>query len=102
MSLSFLAIFIVGEGIYRGKHGETDSGHSKTPDLGDKSMIPENATLSSISLLGTKISSNVRENPCDVAACRREYIRAALGSVRCVHPLERTLEFRLQCELESW
>ncbi|GBM74911.1 hypothetical protein AVEN_67641-1 [Araneus ventricosus] len=49
----------------RGNHGVTGSGHSGTldlGDLGDKSMIPENATLFSISLLGKKIRSNVREN----------------------------------------
>ncbi|GBO12508.1 hypothetical protein AVEN_185975-1 [Araneus ventricosus] len=38
------------------------SSHSVTPDLGDKSMIPENATLFSISLSEKKIRSNVREN----------------------------------------
>ncbi|GBM48146.1 hypothetical protein AVEN_107104-1 [Araneus ventricosus] len=33
--LSCLASLIVGEGVYKGKHGVTGSGHSRTPDLGD-------------------------------------------------------------------
>ncbi|GBN08150.1 hypothetical protein AVEN_1024-1 [Araneus ventricosus] len=62
-------------------------GHSGTPDLGDKSMSPENASLFSISLLGKEI---YEKTSCVVTACRREYIRTAFGSGRVVvDPLER-------------
>ncbi|GBM32517.1 hypothetical protein AVEN_176306-1 [Araneus ventricosus] len=37
-------------------------------------MIPENATLFSIFLLGKGIHE---KTPCDVTACRREYLRTA-------------------------
>ncbi|GBO11714.1 hypothetical protein AVEN_243941-1 [Araneus ventricosus] len=42
------------------------------------------------------------KTPCDITACRGEYIRAALGSERCVcvDPLEQP-QFLLQCELED-
>ncbi|GBN02586.1 hypothetical protein AVEN_62511-1 [Araneus ventricosus] len=33
------------------------------------------------------------KTPCDVTACRGEYIRAALGSERCADPLERLWSF---------
>ncbi|GBL73086.1 hypothetical protein AVEN_128240-1 [Araneus ventricosus] len=80
------------------------SGHSRTPDLGDKfgnlgdkSMIPENATLFSISLLGKKIRSNVREN-----SMRRHGLSGRVYKDRIwiressVGPTGTTLEFRLQ------
>ncbi|GBN58903.1 hypothetical protein AVEN_107654-1 [Araneus ventricosus] len=37
-------------------------------------MIPENATLFSIFLLGKGIHE---KTPCDITACRREYLRTA-------------------------
>ncbi|GBN43067.1 hypothetical protein AVEN_112087-1 [Araneus ventricosus] len=40
-------------------------------------MIPENATLFSIFLLGNGIHE---KTPCDITACRREYLRTALRS----------------------
>ncbi|GBO08196.1 hypothetical protein AVEN_116971-1 [Araneus ventricosus] len=62
----------------------------KFGDLADKSMIPENATLFSISLLGKKDAWMYEKTPCDFSACRVEYIRSALESVCvCVDPLER-------------
>ncbi|GBN36989.1 hypothetical protein AVEN_164435-1 [Araneus ventricosus] len=64
-----MLVLWLGREFYRGKHGVTASDHSETPDLGDKfgdlgdkSMIPENATLFLISQLGKKMRSNVREN----------------------------------------
>ncbi|GBN91401.1 hypothetical protein AVEN_82180-1 [Araneus ventricosus] len=36
-------------------------------------MIPENATLFSIFLLGKRIHE---KTPCDITACRREYLRS--------------------------
>ncbi|GBN57209.1 hypothetical protein AVEN_222258-1 [Araneus ventricosus] len=49
-----MLVLWLGRKFYWGKHGLTGSGHSGTPGLGDhfgdKSMIPENATLFSISL----------------------------------------------------
>ncbi|GBN23434.1 hypothetical protein AVEN_46623-1, partial [Araneus ventricosus] len=73
MSLSCLASLIVGREFYRGKHGVTGSSRSGTPDLVEKSVIPENATLFSIFLLGKEILLNIRENPCDVTACQTVY-----------------------------
>ncbi|GBO40976.1 hypothetical protein AVEN_116339-1 [Araneus ventricosus] len=115
MESRFPAILFLwlGRDFYRGGYGMTGSSHAWTPDLGykhgyhfgdkfgnlgDKSMIPENATLFSISLLGKKIRSNMipenatlfsifllekgihEKTPCDVTACRREYLRTALRS----------------------
>ncbi|GBM31607.1 hypothetical protein AVEN_198464-1 [Araneus ventricosus] len=61
-------------------------------------MIPENATLFSISLLGQKIRLNVREN---ATACRREYLGAALGSERCAYPLGRLWSFVCNASKEA-
>ncbi|GBM72308.1 hypothetical protein AVEN_81902-1 [Araneus ventricosus] len=47
-------------------------------------MIPENATLFSIFLLGKGIHE---KTPCDVTACRREYLRTAPGSEECLDRL---------------
>ncbi|GBL95304.1 hypothetical protein AVEN_37753-1 [Araneus ventricosus] len=64
MESRFPAMLVLwfGREFYRGKYGMIGSIQVWTPDLGDKSMIPENATLFSISLLGKKIRLNVREN----------------------------------------
>ncbi|GBL70962.1 hypothetical protein AVEN_80155-1 [Araneus ventricosus] len=43
-------------------------------------MNPENATLFSIFLLGKGIHE---KTPCDVTACRREYLRTATRSEVC-------------------
>ncbi|GBM94138.1 hypothetical protein AVEN_149545-1 [Araneus ventricosus] len=66
---SAMLVLWLGREFYRGKYGMTGSSQAWTPDLdnkfgdlGDKSMISENATLFSISLLGKKIRLNVREN----------------------------------------
>ncbi|GBM99115.1 hypothetical protein AVEN_60461-1 [Araneus ventricosus] len=75
-------------------------------DFGDKSKIPE--TIFSISLLGDEIRI-FQIIPCDVTACTGDYKRTVLGSQSSsvlivferVDRLEQTLEFRLQCELES-
>ncbi|GBL77686.1 hypothetical protein AVEN_152910-1 [Araneus ventricosus] len=61
-------------------------------------MIPENATLFLISLLGKGIHE---KTPCDVTACRSEYIRTAFGSEGVCLSIRTTWEFRLQCELEA-
>ncbi|GBN46030.1 hypothetical protein AVEN_37817-1 [Araneus ventricosus] len=55
-------------------------------------MIPENATLFSIFLLGKGIHE---KSPCDVTACRREYLRTAPGSEVVVDRLgaRTSLEF---------
>ncbi|GBN70942.1 hypothetical protein AVEN_235214-1 [Araneus ventricosus] len=47
-------------------------------------MILENATLFSIFLLGKGIHE---KTPCDVTACRREYLRTAPGSEECIDRL---------------
>ncbi|GBM40623.1 hypothetical protein AVEN_27207-1 [Araneus ventricosus] len=55
---------------YRSKYGMTGSSQDWIPDLddklgnhfGDKSMIPENATLFAISQLGKNLCLNIREN----------------------------------------
>ncbi|GBN68805.1 hypothetical protein AVEN_247110-1 [Araneus ventricosus] len=68
--LPAMLVLWLGREFYRGKYRITDSSQVWTPDFGDKlgdhfgdkSMIPENATLFSISLLGKKIPLNVREN----------------------------------------
>ncbi|GBM37793.1 hypothetical protein AVEN_26794-1 [Araneus ventricosus] len=61
-----MLVLCLGREFYRGKYGMTESRQDWTPDLGDhfgdKSMIPVNATLFSISLLGKKICLNIREN----------------------------------------
>ncbi|GBM22037.1 hypothetical protein AVEN_242705-1 [Araneus ventricosus] len=67
MESRFAAMLVLwlGREFYKVKYGVTGSGRSGTPDfgdLGDKSMIPENATLFSISLLGKEIRLNIREN----------------------------------------
>ncbi|GBM46512.1 hypothetical protein AVEN_109509-1 [Araneus ventricosus] len=61
-------------------------------------MIPENATLFSIFLLGKGIHE---KTPCDVTACRREYLRTASGSEEVVDRLgaRASLEFYPLCEL---
>ncbi|GBO37960.1 hypothetical protein AVEN_171276-1 [Araneus ventricosus] len=64
-------------------------------------MIPENATLFSIFLLGKGIHE---KTPCDVTACRREYLRTALRSEERLDRRDRlgarmSLEFYPQCEL---
>ncbi|GBM74382.1 hypothetical protein AVEN_161276-1 [Araneus ventricosus] len=56
MSLSCLTSLMFGKRVLRGEYGMAG------PGLGDKSTIPENATLFSISLLGKKIRFNVREH----------------------------------------
>ncbi|GBM87600.1 hypothetical protein AVEN_119530-1 [Araneus ventricosus] len=67
-------------------------------------MIPENATLFSIFLLGKGIHE---KTPCDVTACRREYLKTAPRSEerldRLVARLEArtSLEFYPLCELIS-
>ncbi|GBN98728.1 Techylectin-5A [Araneus ventricosus] len=67
-------------------------------------MIPENATLFSIFLLGKGIHE---KTPCDVTACRREYLRTAPSSEERLlidwdHLGARMpLEFYPQCELHS-
>ncbi|GBM69540.1 hypothetical protein AVEN_70425-1 [Araneus ventricosus] len=73
---------------------------SRTPAIGghfgDKSKMTENAIIFSISLLGEEIYRMYWVIPCDVTTSRnRVYKRRKLkgGS---------SLEFRLQCELESW
>ncbi|GBN75869.1 hypothetical protein AVEN_77893-1 [Araneus ventricosus] len=64
-----MLVLWLGREFYRGKYGMTVSSQTWTPDLGDhfgnlgdKLMIPENATSFSISLLGKKIRLNVLEN----------------------------------------
>ncbi|GBM44322.1 hypothetical protein AVEN_232114-1 [Araneus ventricosus] len=57
-----MLVLWLGREFYRGKYGIIGSSQTCTPDFGDKSMIPENATLFSISLLGKKIRLNAREN----------------------------------------
>ncbi|GBM27173.1 hypothetical protein AVEN_108497-1 [Araneus ventricosus] len=73
-----MLILWLGREFYRGKYGMTGSSQAwsldlgdKSGDLGDKSMIPENATLFSISLLGKKYTRMHEKTPCDVTACRR-------------------------------
>ncbi|GBO15637.1 hypothetical protein AVEN_175110-1 [Araneus ventricosus] len=63
-------------------------------------MISENATLFSIFLLGKGIHE---KTPCDVTACRREYLRTALTSEERLYRLgaRMPLEFYPQCELEQ-
>ncbi|GBL79879.1 hypothetical protein AVEN_28937-1 [Araneus ventricosus] len=66
-------------------------------------MIPENATLFSIFLLGKGIHE---KTPCDVTACRREYLITAPRSVWFFIDWDRLgarmpLEFYPQCELHS-
>ncbi|GBM23549.1 hypothetical protein AVEN_237928-1 [Araneus ventricosus] len=64
-------------------------------------MIPENATLLSIFLLGKGIHE---KTPCDVTACRREYLRTAPGSEEVVDRLgaRTSLEFYPLCELSCY
>ncbi|GBO38951.1 hypothetical protein AVEN_73504-1 [Araneus ventricosus] len=57
-----MLVLLLGKEFYRGKYGMTGSSQDWSPDLGDKSMIPENASLFSIFLLGKKIRLNIREN----------------------------------------
>ncbi|GBM02243.1 hypothetical protein AVEN_108798-1 [Araneus ventricosus] len=72
-----MLVLWLGREFYRDKYGITSSSQAWTPDLGtkvgdkfgdlgnkfgylgEKSIIPENATLFSISLLGKKIRLNV-------------------------------------------
>ncbi|GBN91053.1 hypothetical protein AVEN_176018-1 [Araneus ventricosus] len=67
-------------------------------------MIPENATLFSIFLLRKGIHE---KTPCDVTACRREYLRTAPGSEERLDRLvdrlgaRTSLEFYPLCELIS-
>ncbi|GBO38787.1 hypothetical protein AVEN_26610-1 [Araneus ventricosus] len=80
----------------------TGSGQASTPDLGDhfgdfgnKSKIPENAIIFSISLLREEIYRMYWMIPCDVTTSRsRAYKRRRQLKGR------RTSEFRLQCDLE--
>ncbi|GBM37235.1 hypothetical protein AVEN_244929-1 [Araneus ventricosus] len=93
---------MVGKRQYKGKQGMTSRGQAWTPDLGDnfgnfgdKSKIPGNAIIFSISLLGEYIYRMYCMIPCDVTPSRtRVYKRKQLKG-------GRTLEFQLQCELES-
>ncbi|GBN88152.1 hypothetical protein AVEN_144770-1 [Araneus ventricosus] len=65
-------------------------------DFGGKSKIPENAIIFSKSLLGEEIYRMYWMIPCGATTSRTKvYKRRQLkgGS---------SLEFRLQCELESW
>ncbi|GBM00967.1 hypothetical protein AVEN_71097-1 [Araneus ventricosus] len=77
----------------------TGSGQAWSPEVGehfgDKSKIPENASLFSISPLGEEIYRMYWMIPCDVTIGRtRAYKRMQLKE-------GMTLEFCLQCELES-
>ncbi|GBM68995.1 hypothetical protein AVEN_183250-1 [Araneus ventricosus] len=57
-----MLVLWLGREFYRGKYEMTGGSEAWTPDLGDKSKIPENAILSSISLLGEEIRLNVRDD----------------------------------------
>ncbi|GBO23405.1 hypothetical protein AVEN_135579-1 [Araneus ventricosus] len=75
------------------------SGQSLIPDFGDhfgdKSNIPENAIIISITLLGGEICRMYLIFPCDVTTSRaRVYKRRQLNG-------GMTLEFRLQGELSA-
>ncbi|GBM04101.1 hypothetical protein AVEN_247968-1 [Araneus ventricosus] len=67
MPLPAMLVLRLGEEFYRGMYGVTGSGQAWIPDLGDelgnkfgdKSKIPENAIIFSISLLGEQICLNV-------------------------------------------
>ncbi|GBM15285.1 hypothetical protein AVEN_144066-1 [Araneus ventricosus] len=68
----------------------------KFGDFGDKSKIPENAIIFSIPLLGEEICRMYWIIPLDVTTNRvRVYKWSRLNG-------GLTLEFRLQCELQSW
>ncbi|GBN38160.1 hypothetical protein AVEN_60682-1 [Araneus ventricosus] len=67
----------------------------KFGDFGDKSKIPENAIIFSISLLGEEIYRMYWTIPCEVTTSRtRIYKRRQLKG-------RMTLEFHLHCELGS-
>ncbi|GBM54452.1 hypothetical protein AVEN_150608-1 [Araneus ventricosus] len=64
--------------------------------LGDKSKIPENSIVFSITLLGEEINRMYWMIPCDVTTSRTMvYKRWQLKGAS-------SLELRLQCELENW
>ncbi|GBN57919.1 hypothetical protein AVEN_49239-1 [Araneus ventricosus] len=81
MECCFPAMIILwlGREFCRGKYGMIGSGQDWTPDLGDKSKIPENAIIFSISLLGEEIYRMYWMIPCDVTTSRtRVYKRRQL------------------------
>ncbi|GBN00679.1 hypothetical protein AVEN_207371-1 [Araneus ventricosus] len=80
---------MVGKRFYRGEYGLTSNSLAWTPDLGDKSTIPENAILFSISLLGKKIRLNVPEN-----SMRRHSLSGRVYKVRSW--------IREECVLIDW
>ncbi|GBM04663.1 hypothetical protein AVEN_75614-1 [Araneus ventricosus] len=74
-----MLVLWLGREFYRGKYGMTDSGQAWNSDLGDKSKLPENAIIFSISLLGEEICSICKIIPCDVMTSRaRVYKRRQL------------------------
>ncbi|GBN25552.1 hypothetical protein AVEN_22466-1 [Araneus ventricosus] len=86
-----MLVLWLGRELCKVKHEVMGSVHSWTPNLGEKSMIPENATLFSISLLGKEICLNIRENfMCRDGLSERIYKDCVCGSGRVVvDPLER-------------
>ncbi|GBM25597.1 hypothetical protein AVEN_181713-1 [Araneus ventricosus] len=84
MECRFPAMLVLwlGRDFYKGKYGMTGSGQSWTPDLGeglgDKSKIPENAIIFSISLLGAEIRF-LQRFPCDATSSQKHYKYTAAG-----------------------
>ncbi|GBM67439.1 hypothetical protein AVEN_265394-1 [Araneus ventricosus] len=111
MECSFPAMLILwlGREFYRGKYEVAGRDQAWTPDLGDhfgdfsdKSKIPENAIIFSISLLGEEIYRIYWMFPCDAVTSRtRVYKRRQLKGRSSSELRRMTLEFRQQCELES-
>ncbi|GBN39696.1 hypothetical protein AVEN_91597-1 [Araneus ventricosus] len=71
----------LGREFYRGKFGMTGLGQAWTPDLGDKSKIPENEIIFSISLLGPEIRIS-QEFPCTVTPCHYNYTAVGFDGER--------------------
>ncbi|GBN44086.1 hypothetical protein AVEN_213666-1 [Araneus ventricosus] len=86
-------VLLLGREFYRGKYGMTGSGQAWTSDIndelgdhfgyfGDKSKIPENAIIFSISPLGQEIYRMYWMIPCDVTTSRtRVYKRRQLNGL---------------------
>ncbi|GBM62086.1 hypothetical protein AVEN_221772-1 [Araneus ventricosus] len=98
MSLSYLANLMVGKRVLQGYVWNDRKRPGLDPCLwrvGDKSKIPENAIIFSISLLGEEIYRMYWMIPCDLTTSRTKiYKRRQLKG-------GKTLGFYLQCELES-
>ncbi|GBL78550.1 hypothetical protein AVEN_65153-1 [Araneus ventricosus] len=73
-----MLVLWLGRELCKGKYGMTGSSQAWTLDFGDKSKIPENASLFSISLLGEDIRLMYEMIPCYVTARRADYKRTAV------------------------